>query len=251
MTKTKFCGLGFSCYAVRRKYLLFWYHNFHSWQWYRHPRSFLCKKDKLSFNGSYWCWFKRENSWCGNHKWSDSVLESLPVLHAIWGCNSVSAVNGKVKEKWLSTVQKKEENLRSVSQPGDTIRINIDVFQKIEKLFCHLYGMPDKTNINETRHRKFFMENTPEPHQLPPTKDELTQHIIRTNYEAYVWKRALDIPSPIGHGWERKDDQLCCVYGKSASPWICARTYCLHVPYNNLYKLLLVQSTFNKMHWCM
>ena len=151
----------------------------------------------------------------------------------------------------MSTVQKKEENLRSVSQPGDTIRINVDVFQKIEKSFCHLYGMPDKTNINETRHRKFFMENTPEPHQLPPTKDELTQHIIRTNYEAYAWKRALDIPSPIGHGWERKDDQLCCVYGKSASPRICARTYYLHVPYNKLYKLLSVQSTFNVMHWCM
>ena len=51
--------------------------------------------------------------------------------------------------------------------------------------------MPDETNINETRYRKFSMEDTQEPHQLPPTKDELTQHIIRANYQAYVWKRAL------------------------------------------------------------
>ena len=36
--------------------------------------------------------------------------------------------------------------------------------QKIEKLFCHLFGMPDETNINETRNRKFCMENTPEPY---------------------------------------------------------------------------------------
>ena len=60
------------------------------------------------------------------------------------------------------------------------------------------------------------MENMLEPHQLPPTKDELTQHIICANYQAYVWKRALetnlDIPSPIGHGWERKDDQLAFVW---------------------------------------
>ena len=101
----------------------------------------------------------------GTSKWSDCVLESLPALHAISGCNSVSAANGKGKEKWLSTVQKKEEYLQSVSQLGDTIRINEDVFQKIENMFCHLYRMPDETNINETRYRKFCMENKPEPHQ--------------------------------------------------------------------------------------
>ena len=76
--------------------------------------------------------------------------------------------------------------------------------------------MPDETNINETRYRKFCMEDTPEPRQLPPTKDELTQHIIRANYQTYVWKRALetnlDIPSPIGLGWERKDDQFSVMW---------------------------------------
>ena len=96
-------------------------------------------------------------------------------------------IDGKGKAKWLSTVQKKEEYLQSVSQLGDTIRINADLFQKIEKLFCHLYGMPHETNINKTCYRKF---NTSEPHRLPQTKDELTQHIICLNYQAYVWKRA-------------------------------------------------------------
>ena len=94
--------------------------------------------------------------------------------------------------------------------------------------------MPDETNINETRYRNFCMKNTPEPHQLPPTENELTQHIIRVNYQAYVWKRALetnlDISSPIGHGWERKDDQVSCVEGKSASSRTSARTYYFHLP---------------------
>ena len=49
--------------------------------------------------------------------------------------------------------------------------------QKIEQLFCHLFGMPDETNINKTRFKKFCMENKPNPHQLLPTKDELTQHL--------------------------------------------------------------------------
>ena len=108
----------------------------------------------------------------GTSKWSDCVLESLPALYSVSGCNSVSAANGKGKAKWLSTVQKKEEYLQSVSQLRNTIRINADVFQKTENLFCHLFGIPDETNINETRYRKFCMDDTPEPHQLPPTKDE-------------------------------------------------------------------------------
>ena len=151
----------------------------------------------------------------GTSKCSDGVLESIPALHHISGCDSVSAVNGKGKAKWLSTVQKKEQYLQNVSQLGDTIRINADVFQKMEKLFFHLYGMPDETNINETRYRKFCMENIQKPHQLPPTKDESAHNIIRANYQAYVGKRALktnlDIPSLIGHSWERKDDQLSVV----------------------------------------
>ena len=35
----------------------------------------------------------------GTSKWSDGVLESLPALHAISGCDSVSAVNGKRQAK--------------------------------------------------------------------------------------------------------------------------------------------------------
>ena len=59
------------------------------------------------------------------------------------------------------------------------------------------------------------MANTLELHQLPPTKDELTQHIIHVNYQAYVWKRALetklDIPTPTGHGCKRKEiSSLSC-----------------------------------------
>ena len=82
----------------------------------------------------------------------------------------------------MSAVQKKEKYLQSVSQLGDTIRINADV-SKIETLFRHLCGMLDETNVNEISYRMFRMENTPESHQLSPTKDELTQHFIRREME--------------------------------------------------------------------
>ena len=66
----------------------------------------------------------------GTSKSFDGVLESLPDLYAIFGCDSVTGVNGNRKARWLSTVQNKEEYLQSVSQVGDAITVNADVFQK-------------------------------------------------------------------------------------------------------------------------
>ena len=106
----------------------------------------------------------------GTSKWSDGVLESFPALHVISGCDSVSAFKGKGKEKWLSTVQKKEKYLQSV----------FAMYFKNWKIVSS-----DETNVNDTSYRKFHMENMPEP-QLPATKDELPNilyvRIIRPRY---------------------------------------------------------------------
>ena len=141
--------------------------------------------------------------------WSDGVLESLPALHTISGCDVVIIVNKKRTTKWLNTVQRKGEYSQGVSQLGDTIRINANVFQKIKS------------------------------HQLAPTKDELTQH-IRANYKTYPQKRFLDnnldIPSPVGiplafHSTvPRGNIHYVVVDGKSPSPRISARTCCLNMP---------------------
>ena len=41
--------------------------------------------------------------------------------------------------------------------------------------------------------------------QLPPTQDALRKHVQRANYQAFVWKNALEampnITGPNGHGW--------------------------------------------------
>ena len=40
---------------------------------------------------------------------------------------------------------------------------------------------------------------------LPPSKDSLRMHIIRANYQIYIWNNSKvcnpGIPSPDGHGW--------------------------------------------------
>ena len=47
---------------------------------------------------------------------------------------------------------------------------------------------------------------------LPPTSDCLLQHLKRANYQAFVWRNALDamqdLESPEGHGWVRDSELL-------------------------------------------
>ena len=57
---------------------------------------------------------------------------------------------------------------------------------------------------------------------MPPTRDALRQHILRCNYQAAIWQRALqsepDIPSPIGHGWSLNDEQLLTIQWTTKQP---------------------------------
>ena len=58
--------------------------------------------------------------------------------------------------------------------------------------------------------------------QLPPCEDCPFMHSLRANYQAGVWRRALEecpsIPNPSGHGWCYEDGKLtiCWMTGSPA-----------------------------------
>ena len=113
----------------------------------------------------------------GNNDLEEDLLKSVPSLHALSGCDSVSAINGIGKGKWLKTVTKSDEYIFAIQVLGEDIVVDKSTTDVIEKLFCHLYGMPEENEINDARYRKFCKNKIPEPQQLPPTKDELLQHV--------------------------------------------------------------------------
>ena len=95
---------------------------------------------------------------------------------------------------------------------GETLEVDGSVFNTIERLVCHLYGMQTEHEINNARYKKFSRDKNPDPQQLPPKHDELQQHVKSFNYQSYVWKQALfanpDITSPSGNEWLLRDDFL-------------------------------------------
>ena len=57
-----------------------------------------------------------------------------------------------------------------------------------------------------------IISNGADPHEIPPSKDALVLHIKRANFQAMIWKKALDQnftpPSPKGNGWTIKDGNI-------------------------------------------
>ena len=57
-----------------------------------------------------------------------------------------------------------------------------------------------------------FCQKQQKSESLPPTTDSLRQHLMRANYQAFVWKHSLiavqQLPPPVSNGWSENDGLL-------------------------------------------
>ena len=136
------------------------------------------------------------------------ICEVLPSLHAITGCDSVSAFATKGKKKALDIVQLNPALRQIVSSLGERLPPNEEDLKKMERFVCALYNDPRCNDVNELRYKLFCKSKNLQSHQLPPTKGALTYHLKRANYQAFLWKHALETQTnqaPDGHGWQMKE----------------------------------------------
>ena len=129
----------------------------------------------------------------------------------ILGCDTTSSFFGKGKAAVLKVVQKKVEYKDMFAGLGENLFITPDVYVNIENFVCHLYGNEAISSVNELRYLLFKGGKYAEE-QLPPTLDALKQHLLRCNYQAYIWKHAtspqLNMPSFLQYGWIMDGDEL-------------------------------------------
>ena len=81
-----------------------------------------------------------------DHTWSDSIIQSLPSLHAISGCDAVSAFHGIGKATWLSKIQKKEEYIK-----------NLGIFPLFVILVCKIFGLLNWLIYQEEEQQTHFL----------------------------------------------------------------------------------------------
>ena len=143
---------------------------------------------------------------------SNDMSLVLPVIHALTGCDSVSAFSGIGKKSALATLRNDEGLLTEIlnSDGIDPDNVNEDGVKACVKSVSYLY-MGKGTYTSTTKMRKDrFTKKQLVSERLPPTEPELKEHIKRANYQGYIWQYAtksmLELPSTDGNGWSKNED---------------------------------------------
>lgn len=146
----------------------------------------------------------------------ENYLKALIGIHALTGCDTVSAFCGKGKWKAIQLLQKKSEYLQVMARIGETWDLSEEVFRATEAFVCNLYGH-EVDSVDLLRYKLYCAKGGKvEPEALPPCQSSLRLHVKRSNYQAAIWRRALspcpDIPSPQEHGWNIDNDVINFVW---------------------------------------
>ncbi|CAC5376850.1 unnamed protein product [Mytilus coruscus] len=155
------------------------------------------------------CRLLNEQSMCA--KLGENVCRALPGFHAFTGCDSVSALSGKGKSKAFGVFTRSVEFSEGLSSLGETFEeVGEDLSKTLEWFLCAIYGY-EINNIDELRFKMFCNAKNIHCHLLPRTKDAMLKHMKRANFQAKIWKSALEhntVPSPNNHGWIVKNDLI-------------------------------------------
>ena len=145
------------------------------------------------------------------HALGEKMCSSLPGFHAITGCDSTSSLAGIGKKKAWDSFSRSTDHQDSLSLLGEEQELNATTAGKCEAYVCSLYTTSKKTSTADELRYFMFCQKKQKNEMLPPTSDCLLQHLKRSNYQAFVWRHALeamqDLEPPEGHGWV-KDGEL-------------------------------------------
>ena len=140
------------------------------------------------------------------------MCSSLPGFHAITGCDSTSSLAGIGKKKAWDSFCRSTDHQDSLSLLGEEQELNVTTAGKCEAYVCSLYTASKKTSTAVELRYLMFCQKKQKNEILPPTCDCLLQHLKRSNYQAFVWRHALeamqDLEPPEGHGWVRDGELL-------------------------------------------
>ena len=129
--------------------------------------------------------------------------EGLLGLHVFTGVDSTSAFVGRGKKKAFALFNDDAHFREAFQSLGVSFDVPDALLANMERFFCKLYGQ-SVNDTNEARYNIFCTRAFCEV-RLPPCRNALEQHVKRANYQAAIWRRALqthiNAPSPQESGW--------------------------------------------------
>lgn len=133
---------------------------------------------------------------------------TLPVCHALTGCDTVSAFAGRGKKTALETWKVFPEVTVAFEEllhmPAD---ISAEAMALLERFVVLMYDRTsDSLQVNDAR-KQLFTQKSQTLENIPPTQAALKQHIKRACYQANSWNQALvlapDVLDPSEWGWTK------------------------------------------------
>ena len=139
---------------------------------------------------------------------------ALPAFHAFTGCDTTSSFLGRGKKTaWQAWEQFPEVTsvFKRLSNPDVGVAVVENEMAILEEFTVSLYSKKLETKcVNEAR-ELLFSQGKRSIENLPPTKNALVQHALRSAYQAgIIWGQSLnplpDLPSPSLFGWEKETE---------------------------------------------
>ena len=143
------------------------------------------------------------------------LFKSLLGYHCFTGSDSISAFCGKGKIKALSVSCKDKSFIQAFYNLGQTNELSEETILSLERFVCNLYGKSsnseNQADINQLRYA-ISCQKRVKVETLPPCQNVLRQHMKRSNYQTYIWRKSrenfVSEDSPVNHGWFINNDQL-------------------------------------------
>ena len=142
------------------------------------------------------------------------TCRQLLAVHAIGGCDTVSAIFGIGKGTVLKRLTAGTQFIASTDVLQDRCATVEDVISEGLKLLVGVYGGKPSESLNRLRYQlycKMATESTlrPKPQRLPPTKASAQYHIMRAHLQAVRWSMLnASALEPTEWGWRLTDDGL-------------------------------------------
>ena len=141
-----------------------------------------------------------------------SCTSSLPCFYRMWH-NLVILGRGR-KTAWQAWEQFPEVTsvFKRLSNPDVGVAVVENEMAILEEFTVSLYSKKLETKcVNEAR-ELLFSQGKRSIENLPPTKNALVQHALRSAYQAgIIWGQSLnplpDLPSPSLFGWEKETEE--------------------------------------------
>ena len=117
------------------------------------------------------------------------LCKALIGLHALTGCDTVSALAAKGKWRPLQMIAKNQTFDETMKDIGKEWSLSDETFKGTEELVCNLYGKKC-TSVNSLWYELHCAKGGKiEPEALPPCQSSLRLYVSRANYQAAVWRR--------------------------------------------------------------